>query len=257
MQRLWSAVISCSFAAVSHESAGQLWGLDWLFRSHGEGEKNGVSITVSPRTAGERVGVVVHQSIQVEDPLYVCRHETGLMVTTPERTLIDLSGDLGPGGLMSAFDGLCNKGLTTPERIKKCLDHMSVQGLRRITIVREFLAYRMGDPVRVESNLERKVLTGLRSTGLSDLVTQREIITPDGTFRMDIALERARIDVEVDGPHHMDATQIVHDRRRDSAISSCGWLVMRFVTYDDLNTFVWRVRRMYLQRTSLSPDSAD
>ena len=47
-------------------------------------------------------------------------------------------------------------------------------------------------------------------------------------YKLDIANEVLKIDVEVDGNSHMALARQEQDRKRDSFLSSQGWTVLRF-----------------------------
>jgi very-short-patch-repair endonuclease len=47
-------------------------------------------------------------------------------------------------------------------------------------------------------------------------------------YRLDLALPRVKLAIEVDGPHHLDMEQAVHDANRTKFLKRQGWTVVRF-----------------------------
>lgn len=50
----------------------------------------------------------------------------------------------------------------------------------------------------------------------------------DEPFRLDFAWVPARLDVEIDGPHHRTDAARRRDARRDAVLRRLGWKVLRF-----------------------------
>ena len=69
---------------------------------------------------------------------------------------------------------------------------------------------------------------------------------------LDIAFERERLAVEVDGyTFHSSAKAFIHDRLRDADLVAAGWLVLRLpatLAIDEPERFVHLVRRALAQR---------
>ncbi len=239
MQQAWAATLSASDAVVSHKSAARLWGVK-LF----DDDTLPIEITVPRNIARRRSGLIVHESQQLHQVSHTCRHESGLHVTTPERTIIDLSWKLSYSELACVFDVMCNLKLTSAAKLDNALSQIQTRGVRRIRQVRRIIASRINESTNVESQLERRMVRRIRSEGITDFSTQLPIQTHDGSFRMDIALPELRICIEVDGPHHLEPSRMVQDRQRDTAISACGWTVMRFSTFDNEDEFIRRLHHL-------------
>lgn len=81
-------------------------------------------------------------------------------------------------------------------------------------------------PVRTDSDAERLVLEAMRRRGLAPLGK----ITVEG-FELDFAVMdgEARLNVEIDGGHHLDARrrQRRNDLARDAVLAGLGWRVLR------------------------------
>ncbi len=240
MQQAWAATLSARDAVISHRSAARLWGVE-LFND----DSLPVEITVPRNVARRRHGIVVHESIQLHNRSHVKRHySTGLPITTPERTLIDLSYVVSESKLACVFDVMCNLGLVTAMSLDRALNEIQTRGVRRVRMVRRVIASRLGDTAKVESRMERRMLRALEKAGVTGIRTQLPFQTTEGAFRLDIALPEHCVCIETDGPHHLDAAQMVKDRKRDTAITASGWVVMRFGIHDDMTEFIDRLLRL-------------
>ncbi|WP_370324417.1 endonuclease domain-containing protein [Euzebya sp.] len=64
----------------------------------------------------------------------------------------------------------------------------------------------------------------------------------------DIAILEVKLDVEVDGPHHLDPDQQAKDRRRDRAVKPEEWSTVRYLIYDideDVQAVAREIADMY------------
>ena len=65
--------------------------------------------------------------------------------------------------------------------------------------------------------------------GLDHGVRQRRVTVNGRTYRLDLAYERERVAVEMDGHQwHSSREQRERDMRRDAALAAAGWLTLRF-----------------------------
>jgi len=101
-----AAVLACGAGAVlSHQSAGELWGIRRRARRPPEavrpGEPGAAHVTV-PITRGKRArdGIVIHRSSTLTDS--DCTRRDGIPVTKAARTLADLQAVLSPPELAAA-----------------------------------------------------------------------------------------------------------------------------------------------------------
>ena len=76
---------------------------------------------------------------------------------------------------------------------------------------------------------ERVLWKALRAT---DLHVRRQ--APLGRYIADFVIHAARLVVEVDGPHHDEPGQALHDAERDAWLAGQGYRVLRFPTRDVL-----------------------
>ncbi len=89
------------------------------------------------------------------------------------------------------------------------------------------------DPVQTESPIERKFL--IAATGV---IKGIEIQYTIGFYRVDFAIPRVKIAIELDGhDFHSTVEQRTNDARRARTIEAAGWRVLRF-TGSEINADV-------------------
>ena len=98
--------------------------------------------------------------------------------------------------------------------------------------VRRVLADHGGE--ETHSTRERRLRAALRRLGVPIHPGQPLLRDAHGRpiRRMDIAIPTARIDVEVDGPHHLDPEQAERDRIDDRRAAAVGWLTLRYSVHE-------------------------
>jgi predicted transcriptional regulator of viral defense system len=129
---LIAAVLSCGAEAVlSHESAGELWGI--------RGRRLGPVEVTLPRSDRTRPGVRVHRRV-IEPHERTRRH--AIPVTSPVRTLVDLAHRLDPHALERAVNEADRLDLVDPDRLRTALEALGarrgVAGLRALLDRRTF-----------------------------------------------------------------------------------------------------------------------
>lgn len=224
--QLLSAAVSVSKdAVVSHRSALLLWGMSWSDREI-------VEIQVPRPCRPVPRGVICHRSRDLESHWVT---ELGnYPVTTPERTLVDLAGIVGPMALQIALNEALVKGLTTVAKCSAALEEMAKRGRSGVRRLRAELAAQAGVDVQTESVLERVFVSICGQAGLPAPVPQFWVDTGSGPRRLDFAYPSLRIAIELDGYSvHSRREVFEDDRRRQNQLELAGWLVLRF-THADL-----------------------
>ena len=153
----------------------------------------------------------------------------GLRCLRPERAVADLLRLLPPVEAVVVADAAQHAGLCTADGIRREL--VAAAGLRHVARARQALA--LSDP-RAESPPESRLRVALLGAGLVP-VPQYEVLDAHGRFvaRVDLALPDLRIALEHDGRAvHDRADAFVADRRRQNALVSAGWTVLRFTAAD-------------------------
>ena len=200
--RAAAAVLACGSGAVlSHDSAAALWGLR---RWPGQ-------IEVTAGTVHRRRGITAHRSITLA-PDQVTRHH-GIAVTTPARTILDLSGRL-----------------TTAQRTRMVNDALVSRYLRDTDLAGTRLGHLVDEHGVSRSTLEDDFRPFLRRFKLPAAqynvhVNGREV---------DVYFATERVIVELDSwTYHRTRRAFESDRERDANMLQAG-IVTVWITRDRL-----------------------
>jgi very-short-patch-repair endonuclease len=219
----WSAaVLACGdHAVLSHQSAGQLWGIrEMKIGSEEEQDRPSVIDVSVPAVRSHRLaGIRVHRRRDLRGADRTCHQR--IPVTGPARTLLDLASAAHPRHLEAAVNEADKLGLIDPESLRIDLDlHRGATGapaLRRVLDRQTF--------VLTDSELEREFLRLVRGAGLPTPRTQQRV----HGFRVDFLWPERQLVVETDGlRYHRTAAQQSKDRVRDQALVAAGFTVLRF-----------------------------
>ncbi|NYE95700.1 hypothetical protein FHU41_001950 [Psychromicrobium silvestre] len=210
-------------------TAGRLWRLPLPARMQSEQRVHLARVNSS--TAPERFGVVGHRLRLGEDEVSAC---SGIPLTSPGRTWLDLAGLLELDELVAAGDALvCSHQrpfgppklalASLPELTAVVKNHAGARGIRRARAALELI--RVGSDSAPESYLRLAALRiGLPEPELNIAILDesgQEIAWPDLAFRA------YRVAVQYDGGHHLSAEQQALDARRDNGSSRAGWASIR------------------------------
>jgi hypothetical protein len=241
---LWlraALLVSPPGAVVSHVTALRLYGYE---------VRGLLPLHLSSRTAAHcrQKDVTLHRR---RDPIRARRIQ-GILVTEPDRTLVDAAYDVTIPELIQAIEWMIHHGLTTVNRLAAySLDH-HLRGVRRVRQVIAFV--REGS----ESPMETLVRLMIRFAHLPEPAPNITLWGDDGRFlaRGDLVLVRWKIVVEYDGWHHeRDAYQRQRDIGRRERLEGDGWRVI-VVTSRDLRTprrIVHRVHQALVERGYAGP----
>jgi very-short-patch-repair endonuclease len=208
-----AAVLSCGEGALlSHESAAQLWGIR-------DRRRLPVDISIPrPRTARRR-GIRVHRR-ELRDEMRDM--QSGIPVTSPMQTLVDLALILGEAELDRAINEADNLGRIRADTIDPPRGARGAARLRRHLASPAFFV--------TDSELERRFVPIALRTGLPKPETQ---VVLNG-HRVDFFFRAAGLVVETDGlRYHRTPTQQKRDRVRDQELTARGLCVLRF-THDQI-----------------------
>lgn len=220
-------VLACVFAAgpqavASHTTAGVLWQFPLL-----DAETTEVS-TARPRRARIR-GVHVHRTLAFLAEEHTIRG--GIPVTTPARTIVDLSARLSTFQLGVITDDALRRNTLTLTQLRRCIAGLRPGPGRRTSQIHEVLSARLPGYDPGDSDLELRVLRAIVGAGLPEPVQQHWVRFASGRYRIDFAYPAVRLAIEVDGfgPH---ATRSVFDsdRVRVNDLVLGGWTVVRFTS---------------------------
>lgn len=224
-QRLMVALLAAGPTAVaSHRSAAWLWGLVPAPADQ--------SVTVPYAVGAPRGPFVVHR-LKGRPPQPVLR--SGVAVTNPLRTLVDLAALAGSQELDDAVDRAVALRLVSVEGIRAELDRIGGKGRRGVGAMRRSLDRRGLSEGPQPSVLEARLHRLLRAAGIVPLATE-VVAGPDGRYRLDVSLDPG-VAVEVDGHrYHSTPEQKSYDERRRARLRLDGLFVLVFdwrdVTFD-------------------------
>lgn len=210
---MWvAALLSCGPQAVlSHRSAAALWGI------HAD-EGAATAVTVPTHVRRRRPRVVLYRTDL--DPSDVTTSKE-IVVTTGQRTLLDLARVLPRGPLEAAINAADKHDLVTPEDLRAKLDDYA--GLPGVAVLRRVL-----DPrtfALTDSELERRFLPIVDNAGLPLPLTGQHV----NGFKVDFYWPDLGLVVETDGlRYHRTAAQQTRDRQRDQAHTAAGLTPLRF-----------------------------
>lgn len=230
-----------SGAVASFRCAASLWGLDHEYPDQ-------LEITV-PRDRRARLpGVVVHTSLVLGR-----RHATrfqSLPVTTPARTLCDLTAYWGLRRVEVAVDDALRRRLTTLRALRTIFLDLATKGRHRSTVMRAILDDRLLGVEPGESEQEAKLARWLVASGLPIPVHQHRVRIGRRTFRLDLAYPACKLGIEYDGwDTHSRRTAFDTDRARDDDLEDAGWRVMHFTSRSTRQEVVRRVGRALAARS--------
>jgi hypothetical protein len=173
-------------------------------------------------------GIRLHRS-RCLDARDTTNHE-GIPITTIARTLLDLAATVRPDRLERALAQAERLQLYDDRAITDVLErangHRGKAALTRATA---------GEPKLTRSELEARFLALVRRAGLPEPLSNFTLDALDhGPCEVDYYWPSHRLIVETDGwETHGTKAAFKSDRRKDAALTSAGYRVMRF-TYDDV-----------------------
>lgn len=232
-------------AVASHRSAAWLWGLvdQPPARAH---------VTV-PRSRRIHIDdIVCHRTTRVPER----RHHTGIPVTDPIRTLIDVAAT---GTAMTPLvDRALALGLVTVPRLERATRPQADDLARGRASLRAELLKRghwgAPHPSVLESHMVRLFGSLRGSDGLP--LPEAEVAWEGGRYRLDFAWPGRQLAVEVDGyVWHAGAEQLDRDHARRAALTAAGWTILTFTwrqVVDDPATVAGAIIRTYRRLASRS-----
>lgn len=226
LQAVSIAVISGgSRACASHQTAAFLHGLI-------DHRPARIEVVV-PRWERAEVDFRVHESLDLCDS--DVDSTSGIEVTTPVRTVVDLGASGAPSMVESALDTGLRRRIFTLSEVSAFMNRVAKRGRRGVGVIRPMLE-------------ERRLWEGLTESELEDLFrrawgdrypqpTPQYVIRDDrGLFvcRTDFAFVEQRIRVELDSEaYHMDSATFGRDRAVQNRTELLGWQTFRY-TWRDL-----------------------
>lgn len=212
-------------AVVSHETAAALWRLPGF-------AAGAVHLTGAVgRWANRSTLATLHHSCSLPDGhLRLFEH---IPVTSPARTIFDLAGVLHAGRTERALDSALARGLTSVRALLDVADALARQGRPGSAVMRRLLAERRATYRPPESNMEARFESIVKGAGLHAFVRQRDVGGDQWIGRVDYLDPDRRLIVEIDSDlHHSSLLDEAADARRDEALASAGYTVLRIREHD-------------------------
>jgi very-short-patch-repair endonuclease len=213
--RWMAAALACGDgAALSHRSAAALWGIGYE-----EGKR--VDVTIRRRSGLKRPGIRVHARANLPERSVVVR--SGIPVTHPVQTLIDLATELKPMRLERAVNEADELDLVDPETLRSALALEVYGGMPGVGTLRTMLdrhTFRLSD-----SDLEVLFRPLALAAGFPLPLSKHRVLG----YEADFFLPDHDLIVETDGlRYHRTAAQQARAVKRDQKHVAAGYRVLRF-----------------------------
>jgi len=223
-------------ALASHRSAAEVWGMSGVVADQPE-------LTVPWPIWTRLPGVRSHQSRYLPDHHRAVRQ--GVPVTSPARTLGDLSGVLGADFLGRLVDDSLRRHLLVLDDLRDAYGVLASRGRRRITVLREVLEERVPGFHPGGSPRELDVRRILVDAGLGEPIPQHQVAAGPTVYLVDLAYPDDRIAIEYNGwEFHGTRSAADHDAARSSALTAIGWRVLPVTSATSPRALVDNVRTL-------------
>lgn len=211
-----AALLACGDgSALSHYAAGAVW-------SFWRGPVLPVHVTVPGASGRALRNIVAHRSRLTDAEVMVVND---LRVTSPARTIVDLTATLGPRAMRETIERA--QDLKRFHRDEIAAAATGRPGTKRLG---ELIALMDPDEDNARSHLERLFLAVVRGARLP----RPNVNQPIADARRDFVWPDHRLAVEVDGyAYHSSREDLRRDRRRDRQLTALGWRPARF-TYEEV-----------------------
>lgn len=201
-------------AALSHRTAGKLLAVSRFPAPW---------IDVTALLARRLAGVRLHRARRLS-PRDVTTHR-GIPVTTIHRLLVDLTDDLTPYQLANVIHEAAFRGRFVEPAVRDAMARAN--GRHRLAVLARAIELHRAGSAGTRSGAEDAFLARCAhdEPKVNTLVEGEEV---------DFHWPEQRLVVEVDGPGHTRPAVRVADARRDRALRTAGWVVLRFSDEDVL-----------------------
>lgn len=220
----------------------------WLWRLAGFETPDQLEITVPRRRRARLPGVQVHDS-RVTGRAHRAVHHS-IPVTSPARTLCDLTACCGLGAVARAVDDALRRKLTTVKKIERVFLDLANQGRRRSTFMRALLEERLEGFEPGDSPPEGKLYRWIVGAGLPMPRMQHWVRVGRHRYRLDLAYPEQKIGIEYDGwDAHRTRTSFDSDAERDVILEDAGWRMLHFTSKATRSFVVEKVANALAQRS--------
>jgi very-short-patch-repair endonuclease len=213
-----AAALACRGSVVSHESAAFLWGLPLV-----DGAPERPRLTVAPSGTGDVAAALLHRASLRSDEVITM---DGVPITSPARTVLDLSRSIRLESAVAAADAALNAQLTDLADLDRALERCAVwPGARRARAV-----------LRVVDELAESPLESLSRLAMSQFAIPRPTLQAPigdahGQFRarVDFYWDAEGVVGEADGRlKYDDRDAIYQEKRRQERLEDLGLVVIRW-----------------------------
>jgi very-short-patch-repair endonuclease len=220
----------------------------WHWRLEGFDLPDQLEITVPRQRRARLPGVMVHDS-RVAGRAHRTVHHS-IPVTSPARTLCDLTACCGLGGVARAVDDALRRKLTTVKKLERVFLDLANQGRRRSTFMRALLEERLTDFEPGESRPEARIYRWIVAAGLPKPKSQHWVRVGRRNYRLDLAYPELKVGIEYDGwDAHRTRTSFDADAERDVMLEDAGWRMLHFTSKSTRSFVVEKVANALAERT--------
>jgi hypothetical protein len=224
-----ASIAAGALAVVSHASAVQLYGLEMPRSVHPRWRRDDAFIELSaPIPRHIRLeGVRGHRSGKWDER--DLRTRVSMTVTSPVRTVIDLSARLGVDGTGRLVDDMLRRKLLTVAQLRERIADLRPAPGRSMRVLRTVVAAREDAYDPGESTLEARIRRVIRRKRFPEPVGQHWV--RDGAFdvRLDFAYPDVKVYLEGDSfGWHRFASDLDHDVRKRNGLVQRGWVGLHF-----------------------------
>jgi very-short-patch-repair endonuclease len=220
--RLWcyaAALYGAPRGAICGVSAAFLHGIDLI----GAGEPVELLLPTQVRRASAPMVRLIRSPIGRGDVVT----ESGVRVTSPNRTAFDLARRLTQTDAVVVIDALCFRRVAgLPSIVAFAQTHPGWPGSTRVAPVLDLV-----EPLS-ESPMETRLRLVLIDGGLPRPVAQFEVRDSRFIGRLDLAYPEWKIGIEYDGDQHRNPEAFAADLTRQNRLRAAGWTVLRFTARD-------------------------
>ncbi|MEX0663399.1 MAG: hypothetical protein WD598_01360 [Acidimicrobiia bacterium] len=244
----WDQLLLAACLAGGRGAVASFRSAAWLWRLMGFEAPDAFEITVRRARRARLPGVVVHDTV-VRGRLHTMRSGC-IPVTTPARTLCDLTACCPPWVVERALDDALRRRLTTLQQLHRVFLDLKTKGRRRSTVMRAILEARTPGFDAGGSDQELKIVQWIVEAGLPPPRQQHRVRVGNRTYKPDLAYPELKIAIEYDGwDAHRMRTSFDADRDRDMDLEDEDWRVLHFTAKSSRRAVVERVRNALAQRS--------
>lgn len=222
-QSVLAAILAVAAPAwASHRTAAKLWGLPVR-------DPEAIDIVVGAGTQVRQRGVRGHRSARLPSPDLA--RVRSIPVTSPARTLVDLSYGLDERQFGRLVDRAERDGLCTIDAVARCVGRLDEGPGRSLAVVRRAMALRVPGYGPGDSDLEQDALAALAEAGLPLPERHWSVVLDGHRYVIDLAYPDQAIAIELLGfRDHGHRSALDDDSERTRRMILHGWTMLPFTS---------------------------